>query len=238
MSAGQYLTSIALSILATAGTYVVMHTVVGPHLSTQAVEVPQVVGLTVEQGRALTEPLGLMLVLDGEKESDSDRLAPGSLFDQRPMKGSRILRGGEVHASVATAPQLLVIPGLGGQALDAAKRQLQQAGLRVGNVSEVPSPTVALGMIIATVPAAGEKLRRGEPVDLQVSKGGEQVPVPSLRGKSTGGAKAALEQVGLVLGGVRKGSDDNAADGVVLSQSPAANTPVLKGQKVDIVIND
>ena len=51
-------------------------------------------------------------------------------------------------------------------------------------------------------------------------------------------ARAALEQVGLLLGDVRKGSDDNAADGVVLRQSPAAGTAVPKGQKVDIVINE
>ncbi len=238
MSAGQYVTSIVLSIVATAGTYLVMHTYVGPHLSAATTEVPQVVGLTTEQGRALTEPLGLLLVLDGEKESDSDRITPGSLFDQRPLKGSRILRGGEVHALVATAPQLVPVPALAGQPVEAARRQLQQAGLRPGNVTELPSPTVALGMVIATVPATGEKLRRGEPVELQVSKGGEQIAVPSVRGKSAGGARAALEQVGLLLGDVRKGSDDNAADGVVLRQSPSAGTAVPKGQKVDIVINE
>jgi len=62
--------------------------------------------------------------------------------------------------------------------------------------------------------------------------------VPSVRGKSAGGARAALEQAGLLLGDVRKGSDDNAADGVVLRQNPPAGTAVPKGQKVDIVINE
>jgi serine/threonine-protein kinase len=238
MSAGQYLTSVAFSILATAGTYLVMHTYVAPHLSAQTVEVPQVVGLTAEQGRALTEPIGLLLVLDGEKESDNDRIAPGSLFDQRPIKGSRILRGGEVHASVATAQQLLPVPNLVGQPVEAARQKLQQAGLRAGNVTELPSATVALGLVLATVPAAGEKLKKGEPVEIQASKGGEMVPVPSLRGKTVGGARATLEQAGLFLGDVRKGSDDNAADGAILRQSPAATTPVPRGQKVDIVVNE
>lgn len=238
MPAGQYVTSVVLSILATAGTYVIMHTYVGPHLAAPTIEVPQVVGLTAEQGRALTEPLGLLLVLDGEKEPDSDRITPGSLFDQRPLRGSRILRGGEIHAQVATAVQLVPIPNLAGQAVDVARRQIQQAGLRVGNVTELPSPTVPVGMVIATVPAATERLRRGEAVELQVSKGGEQTPVPSVRGKSAGGARAALEQAGFALGDVRKGSDDNAADGVVLRQNPAAGTLAPKGQKVDIVINE
>jgi serine/threonine-protein kinase len=240
MSAGQYVTSVVLSIVATAGTYLAMHHLVPPPgpPAQQAVEVPQVVGLTADQARGLVEPLGLLLVLDGEKEPDSDRIAAGNLFEQRPIKGSRILRGGELHAYVATAPQLVPIPNLAGQPVDAAKRLIQQAGLRVGNVTEAASPTVAVGMIIATVPAFGEKLRRNEAVELQVSKGGEQVPVPNVRGRSAGSARAALEQVGLLLGEVRHGSDDNAADGAVLRQNPPAGTSVPKGQKVDIVVND
>lgn len=238
MPAGQYVSSIVLSIFATAGTYLIMHMYVGPHLPTSAVEVPQVVGLTAEQGRALTEPLGLLLVLDGEKEPDTDRITPGSLFDQRPLRGSRILRGGEIHAQVATAVQLLAVPSLAGQPVDAARQKIQQLGLRVGNVTEVASPTVPVGMVVATVPAANERLRRGDAVELQVSKGGEQTPIPSLRGKRPGGARAALEQAGFVLGSVGKGSDDNADDGVVLRQNPPAGTLAAKGQKVDIVINE
>ena len=69
-------------------------------------------------------------------------------------------------------------------------------------------------------------------------KGNEQVAVPNLRGRGLGSARSALEQAGLVLGDVRKGSDDNAADGAVLRQDPAPATQVAKGAKVNVVIND
>lgn len=66
----------------------------------------------------------------------------------------------------------------------------------------------------------------------------EQVAVPDLRGKSPSVAGKLLEQAGLVLGSKRTGVDDNAADGVVLRQSPAAGAQVSRGDKVDIVVNE
>ncbi|MFO0574180.1 MAG: PASTA domain-containing protein [Polyangia bacterium] len=238
MSAGQYLLTVILSAAVSAGTYVVMHNVVPSKPVVQTVDVPQVTGLTPEQGRALIEPLGLLLVIDGEKVPDSDRITPGSLIEQRPLQGSRLVRGGEIHAHIATAPQLFPVPVLVGMPAAVAQQQLVSAGFRIGTVTEEISDKVPAGQVITTQPVAGERLRKGEAVSLQVAKATEQFDLPSLRGKSLGGARAALEQLGLVVGDVRRGSDDNAADGAVLRQSPAAGSKVSKGQKVDLVIND
>ncbi|MBL8635965.1 MAG: PASTA domain-containing protein [Myxococcales bacterium] len=221
-----------------ATTVVVMHMYVTPKLPVVTVEVPQVSGLTTDQARAITEPLGLLLVLEGEKIPDGDKVQTGTLFEQRPLKGSRLTHGGEVHAYVAIPPQLATVPALVGQVVTAAEQQLQVAGLRLGSVTEEISATIPPGQVISTRPAAGEKLRKSEPVSLVVSKAQDQVDVPSLRGRSLGSARQALEQLGLALGDVRKGTDDNAADGAVLRQSPAAGTKVAKGQKVDLVVND
>jgi beta-lactam-binding protein with PASTA domain len=238
MSAGQYVVSMLLSAVVSAGTFFVMHTVVSPKMPVQTVDVPQVNGLTSDQARALTEPLGLLLVIDGEKAPESDKISTGQLIEQRPLMGSRLGRGGEVHAYIATAPQLFPVPVLAGQPLAAAQAQLLTAGFRVGAITEEVNDKAQPGQIITTHPAAGERLRKGEVVNLSVAKATETVDVPSVRGKSLGGARAALEQLGLLLGDVRKTTDDNAADGVVLRQSPAAGTKLPKGQKVDIVIND
>jgi len=238
MSVGQFVASALLSIVMSATTVVVMHMYVTPKLPVVTVEVPQVSGLTTDQARAITEPLGLLLVLDGEKIPDGDKVQTGTLFEQRPLKGSRLTHGGEVHAYVAIPPQLATVPALVGQVVTAAEQQLQVAGLRLGSVTEEISATIPPGQVISTRPAAGEKLRKSEPVSLVVSKAQDQVDVPSLRGRSLGSARQALEQLGLALGDVRKGTDDNAADGAVLRQSPAAGTKVAKGQKVDLVVND
>lgn len=238
MSAGQYLVTILLSAAVSAGTYFVMQNVAPNRPVVQTVDVPQVTGLTPEQGRALIEPLGLLLVIDGTKEPDSDRVTPGSLIEQRPLQGSRLVRGGEIHAHIATAPQLFPVPVLAGMPAAAAQQQLVSAGFRIGAITEEVADKVPPGQVIASQPAGGERVRKGEAISLRVAKATEQFDLPSLRGKSLGGARAALEQLGLVVGDVRRGSDDNAADGAVLRQSPAAGTKVSKGQKVDLVVND
>ncbi len=238
MSVGQYVASALISIVVSASTVVIMHQYVTPKLPVSTTEVPQITGLTVEQARGITEPLGLLLVLDGEKIPDADKVQTGSLFEQRPLKGSRVAHGGEVHAYIAIPPQLSTVPALVGQVVSAAEQQLQVAGLRLGTVSEELSATIPPGQVISTRPAAGEKLRKNETVSLVVSKAPDQFDLPSLRGRTLGGAKAQLEQLGLLLGDVRKSTDDNAADGAVLRQNPPAGTKVSKGQKVDLVVND
>lgn len=238
MSGWQYLTSAVISLVVTAATYVGMQQFVGPSLAGPLIDVPQLVGLLPEQARGLTEPAGLSLIIDGQKEPDNDKIAAGTVFEQRPLHGSRLRRGAEVHAMLALAISKVAVPPLAGQPVAAAQKALIDAGLKPGAVTEVVNPQVAVGAVIATEPPAGTQMKKGETVALQVAKGNEMIAVPSLRGRSQGSARAALEAAGLVLGDVRKGSDDNAADGAVLRQDPAPGTQVQKGQKVNITVND
>ncbi len=224
-------------MVVSAGTYLVMHSVMAPPPE-KLLDVPQIVGLTPDQARGLAEPLGLLLVIDGQRESDNDKIAVGAVMEQRPLQGSRLKKGGELHATLALPVAKVAVPGVVGQPLATAQKALADLGLKAGAVTEVPNPTVPVGAIIASEPPPGTQLRKGDSVSLQVSKGGEQVQVPSLRGRSLGAARKALEQLGLVIGDVRKGSDDNAADGAILRQDPAPGTAVAKGAKVDVTVND
>lgn len=199
-------------------------------------DVPSLVGLSVEQARKLTDAASLLLVFDSERVPDSDQIPPGTVIEQRPLGGSRLHSGESVHATLSIAPQKTHVPVLMDSSLEAAKKSLEEAGLRLGKVQEATSPTVAAGQVIESRPPAGAEVRKGETVHLTVSKGGELV-VPNLRGMSAGGARATLDRAGLQLGSTRVAVDDNAADGVVLRQSPPAGTQVQRGAKVDIVVN-
>jgi len=227
-----------ISLVVTAGTYLGMHFLAGPHLGPASVDVPPLVGLSAEQARALTAPLGLDLVIDGQKEADTDRIAPGLLLEQRPLSGSRVKKGAEVHAILALPIAKVGVPAVSGQLLAAAQRAIEGVGLRAGTVTEIINATVPVGAVISTEPPAGAQLKRGETVSLQVAKAGDNVAVPNLRGRGLGSGRKALEDLGLVLGDVRKTTDDNAADGAILKQSPTAGTQVPKGTKVDLVVND
>lgn len=238
MSIGQIFVSALVSAVVSAGTFLMMHQLVGPQLQDKPMDVPSIVGLTTEQARGLTEPLGLLLVLDGQKEPDSDKVAAGSVLEQHPLQGSRLRKGGELHATLALPIAKVTLPAMSGQPLAVAQKAILDLGLKISSVTEQINAAVAVGAVIATEPPSGAQLRKGESVMIQVAKAADLIAVPELRRKSLGGAKQVLEQAGLALGSVRKATDDNMDDGVVLRQDPAAGTPVAKGTKVNVVVNE
>jgi hypothetical protein len=63
------------------------------------------------------------------------------------------------------------------------------------------------------------------------------VQVPHVIGRRLLGAKQLIEKRGLAVGDVRYVQNADSEDGVVLSQTPAADTDAFTGTKVDLVIN-
>lgn len=233
---GSSFTTGALVAVVTAGTYLIMYFVVQPRLPVIESEVPPIAGLSAEQARGLLEPRGLLLILDGERADD--RVAAGTLASQQPLGGSRLRRGSEVHAFVATAPASPTVPRLSGLAVADARDALVKARLHPGAVNETPSETVPKGQVIASAPAFGAEAKPETLVDLTVSSGADATAVPSVIGKKLSKAKELLEKAGFVAGSMRYGSNDDYEQGVVIRQTPAAAAPAAKGAKIDLVIND
>ena len=229
----QALLTVVLSIAVTATTYLTMHFVIEPRLPVHAADVPSLSGLTPEQARGLLEPRGLLLVLDEERADD--RASPGTLVDQRPLAGSRVRRGDDVHAAVAKAVK---VPKLVGMMVDAAQAALAEVKLKPGAITEAPSATAPKGQVIATTPPGGSEARTDGTVDLQLSSGPAAQLVPSVLGKTRSGAKTVLEKAGFVVGDLHTGSNDDYDQGVVIRQNPPANTSAAPGTKVDLTIND
>jgi beta-lactam-binding protein with PASTA domain len=235
---GKSFLQLVLVAMVTAGTYLVMYFVVGPRLPVTTSEVPSLAGLNVDQARALLEPRALVLVLDGERPVD--KVAVGSLTHQTPLAGSRLHRGGEVHAFVATtAPPK--VPKLAGMTAAEAQNELGDVKLRPGKITEEASSAVLRGQVVSSSPPEGTVLKPDAPVDLVVSSGPSApstTSVPSVVGKKLVKARELLEQAGFAVGATRYGSNDDYDQGVVIRQSPSGNGAASPGAKVDLVIND
>jgi serine/threonine-protein kinase len=225
--------TIVLAVGFTTATYLGMHFVVLPRLPVHAVDVPSLSGLSPEQARGLLEPRGLLLILDEERPDE--RAAPGTLVDQRPLAGSRLRRGEDVHAAVAKAVRM---PKLVGMTVDAARDALDGLKLKPGAVTEVSSATAPKGQVLAQNPVPGAEGRPDGTVDLQVSGGPAATAVPSVIGKSKSSAKDLLEKAGFAVGTMHMGSNDDYDSGIVIRQQPAANTQAPPGTKIDLTIND
>ncbi len=168
-------------------------------------------------------------------------------------KSARFLRGLGIFALVAgllglgswLAWALLVpspaatveVPSLAGLTVAKAQQRLQDAGLTLGRedfeTSDRPKDT-----IIDQDPRSGDRIEEGSPVNVVVSAGKEQVQVPDLIDfRSVEDARAALNDVGLVLGRVTE-QDSDQPEETVLRQEPEPYANVDAGSAVAIWISN
>lgn len=129
----------------------------------------------------------------------------------------------------------VVVPDVVGKQMTLARQILEDKNLRV-NVAETYSADVPPGQVVSQTPEAGSKVKEERLVTIYVSKGGEELTMPDLKGLSKSEAEAKLTKMGLKLGTVyEKNSDEDA--GTVISQDPNAGSKISKGQEVDIIVS-
>ncbi len=97
------------------------------------------------------------------------------------------------------------------------------------------SLTVPSGSVISQSVAAGTPLLPGTTVDLVVSKGG--IATPDVVGKTQDAANATISSAGLVPGTVTRQYNATVPANTVISQTPAAGTPVLPTAAVSLVVS-
>ena len=90
----------------------------------------------------------------------SDSVPAGQVIGSDPPPGTDVPRNSQVSVAVSKGPDLVQVPSLGGQPIEAASRALQALGLAVS----VQGNYVPGGKVIASDPQAGAKVKRGSTV--------------------------------------------------------------------------
>jgi serine/threonine-protein kinase len=131
----------------------------------------------------------------------------------------------------------VTVPNLKGKTVAEAQAALANVSLVLGTQTPQVDNNVPKGIVITQLPAAGESLQQGQPVNITISNGKEQTTVPELIDlKTKADADLALRNSRLLLGKVTV-QDSEKAEGTVLEQSVPANTSVDIGTRIDIVIS-
>ena len=128
------------------------------------------------------------------------------------------------------------VPDVTGKQMTLAKQILEDKRLRV-KVDEEFSADVPAGMVISQNPEAGAKVKEERLVTIKVSKGGENIEMPDVRGLKKADAIAKIEKMGLKVGRVSERASDEEEAGTVIASDPRAGTRVTKGETVDLVIS-
>jgi serine/threonine-protein kinase len=166
---------------------------------------------------------GLLLSLSGEQEDS--KFPAGTIGSQMPLPGSMAPRGTPVQAVVSRGTGQVQVPNLTGMRAEDALRQLANLGLQPGPQKSAPSPTVPVGNVAATEPAAGAPVVSKGTVTLVISTGNPTKAVPRVTGMRVPKAKKTLEDAGLTLGKIHYGVDEDRMGGIILKQEPAERTP-------------
>jgi len=114
-------------------------------------------------------------------------------------------------AGGSTEGDLVVVPNLTGLTQAEALDRLDQEGFQ-WRVFFEPSDTVEVDHVTRTDPTFGTEVEEGSTIDVFISSGVEEFPVPPLVGQTLEDAEALLEQAGLTLGTVTERPDADRAD--------------------------
>lgn len=120
------------------------------------------------------------------------------------------------------------------QALDmlaANNLAIKQAGVEFAQ-------NVPPGSVLRQLPSAGSTVREGRVIRVWISQGDEMVFVPNTVGTDLRSAQLAVRQAGLLVD-----KEDNAYSltyekGLIVAQTPKADSMVQKGEKVSLVLSN
>ena len=121
----------------------------------------------------------------------------GIVFDQSPVEGTGLAKGGIVTILVSTGKKTVSVPDVVGKQLTDAVATLTRAGLNAKSVG-VPSDKPS-GTVTAQDPRSGTSLVEGASVRINYSTGPKQVAVPPVVGLDYSTALQQLQAAGFAV---------------------------------------
>ncbi|MBD8608193.1 Stk1 family PASTA domain-containing Ser/Thr kinase [Aeromicrobium sp. CFBP 8757] len=154
----------------------------------------------------------------------SETVLAGTIIRTDPDPGDKILPGSTIDAVVSKGPDRVYIPegNLKGMTIDEATAALGQQDLKLGEQNQAYSETIAQGLIIrAEGVTSADPLKRGDSVNVRVSRGRQPIDIKNYEGQSLQTARKALQDAGFTVT-TNEAFSDTVAEGAVVSQSPGS----------------
>ena len=135
-------------------------------------DVPNVVGKTLEEAKATLTAAGFVV---DEDEEYSEEIEENYIISQTPNGNTTAAKGSTVTIVVSKGEEVKVakVPDLKKKTVTSAESALSEVNLKLGNVSQEYSETVAEGKVIRQSIEAGTEVKEGTEVDITISKGKE-----------------------------------------------------------------
>jgi len=197
----------------------------------QSALAPNVIGLTVEDGRALAQREGLIWQ---ETDIYHDLIPAGQVISQIPEEDTPMQKGDSLLATVSLGPANSAMPDVRGLGYEDAASRLTERGFGSVVAMKVVS-TSAVGTVLDQIPQANAPFVPGQTVELTISGGSTMVP--ELTGRSREDAIELLLESGLSEASATfVETTDPYQIGQVLAQNPVSGTMTALGSPVTLTI--
>lgn len=218
------LLNVVLAIVSFAGAWALVAFVIFPDTGpAPSVLVPPVVGMPFADAEAKLKAVGLKASLGESRPSNT---APRRyVLGQTPAAGTEVEPNVAVMLDVSAGQLRATVPRLAGMTREDATAALRNVKLEAGEVIERPSAE-ARGTVLSSQPDAGQVVSQGTEVQLVLSAGPSELLMPDVTGRELYEVRAMIEQLGLRVARTDYDSTSVLPAGLVLSQQPAAGTPV------------
>ncbi len=133
----------------------------------------------------------------------------------------------------------LTVPNLVNMTLEEAQSAVEKEGLYLSVKSEEYNSEVDENCIISQTPEGGStNVKKGDTINVVVSKGSSQASVPNVVGLTLSNAKQLIEENNLKVGTVKYEYSSIYEEGTVLNQSPGAGSSrAQEGDEVNLYVS-
>jgi serine/threonine-protein kinase len=192
------------------------------------IEVPNLVGLTVESATAVLKSSDLKIGRTSEKYSES--FEAGFIIDGNPSSGSPVRKDSSIDLIISKGLEQVELTNFQGKTSDQAQSELTAAGLIASSKYEY-SDTIPIGTVISQTPSDVSTVGKGEKITLIISKGPSKIFIPNVYSLSKLAATKILEDLGFKVE-----FKYIAKKKSVTNISPKSGTAVSPGSTVTITL--
>lgn len=186
----------------------------------ESVTVPKVEGQTEANAKSALEAAGLKV--GTVTEDNSDTVPAGNVIRQNPAGGNSVEKGTTVSLVLSKGPNQVKVTDVVGHEESRAINELQADGFQVV-VKDEYSDEIQKGLVVRMSPDRGKPVAPGSTVTIYISRGREQVTIPSVSvGMTFEQAEGKLRDAGF-KGTVREGleTSESVGEGYVTRFDPA-----------------
>jgi serine/threonine-protein kinase len=204
--------------------------------SEQDVIVPNIIGMTVEEGTQTLDGLKLKLKI-GDELYSSDYEA-GIIMSQSPANEMTVKTGNTIVVNTSKGQREGTVPILTNKSLVDAIFTLENYGFVQGDVT-IEASDLPKDFVIRQSPEPGTPSSAGTRINLVVSDGlkTQKVSMPNLVGMNIEDAKLELTKVGLVLGEIAYEYSPMYDQNIVIGQGYNPGDEILRDTVVNFAVS-